>query len=106
MDENTIWLLTLQVEFTLKKNLFLQRPDSDYSEKYGFSKRQNMSLLSVSLVSSFCFEIDPQSSHPSLWQYWFSISQVRDTKLYRLFAKKQHSTQRKLLHFPNSCQKG
>ena len=83
---NTIWLLTLQVEFTLKKkNLFLQRPDSDYSEKYGFSKRQNMSLLSVSLVSSFCFEIDPQSSQPSLWQYWLSRFQGRDMKLYTNF---------------------
>ena len=86
---STIWLLTLQVEFTLKKkNLFLQRPDSDYSEKYGFSKRQNMSLLSVSLVSSFCFEIDPQSSQPSLWQYWLSSFQGRDTKLYIFFGQK------------------
>ena len=68
-----------------KKNLFLQRPDSDYSEKYGFSKRQNMSLLSVSLVSSFCFEIDPQSSQPSLWQYWLSRFQGRDMKLYTNF---------------------
>ena len=71
-----------------KKNLFLQRPDSDYSEKYGFSKRQNMSLLSVSLVSSFCFEIDPQSSQPSVWQYWLSSFQGRDTKLYVFFGQK------------------
>ena len=70
-----------------KKNLFLQRPDSDYSEKYGFSKRQNMSLLSVSLVSSFCFEIDPQSSQPSLWQYWLSSFQGSSDQPNVLFGR-------------------
>ena len=62
----------------------LPRPDSDYS--YGFGqKRQNMSLLSVSLVN-FCFEIDPVLTPNNKNSNIIACSSGLET--YRLIGKK------------------
>ena len=62
----------------------LPRPDSDYS--YGFGqKRQNMSLLSVSLVN-FCFEIDPVLTPNNKNSNIIACSTGLET--YRLIGKK------------------